>query len=257
EEGEEHYVDALRRFWGPFAKDLEQAEVQMRDVKREERPTDLVCEKCGQPMVIKWGRRGEFLACRGYPECKNTKNFRRADDGTIRPVEPETTGEMCEQCGRPMQVRFGRYGKFLGCSGYPECKNMQPLHKPVPTGVRCLLGCGEGELMERRSRRGKLFYSCSRYPACQFVAWDRPLPEACPRCGTGFVTEKLTKRYGTVRRCVKEGCGWQEQIDTGDGGDYAPLPERRAAAQVRGRGRAGGREAAAARRHSPRRATSS
>src|SRR6266403_1762339 len=257
EEGEEHYVDALRRFWGPFARDLEQAEVQMRDVKREERPTDLVCEKCGQPMVIKWGRRGEFLACRGYPECKNTKNFRRADDGTIRPVEPETTGEMCEQCGRPMQVRFGRYGKFLGCSGYPECKNMQPLHKPVPTGVRCLLGCGEGELMERRSRRGKLFYSCSRYPACQFVAWDRPLPEACPRCGTGFVTEKLTKRYGTVRRCVKEGCGWQEQIDTGDGGDYAPLPERRAAAQVRGRGRAGGREAAAARRHSPRRATSS
>src|SRR5439155_17483849 len=145
EEGEEHYVDALRRFWGPFAKDLEQAEVQMRDVKREERPTDLVCEKCGQPMVIKWGRRGEFRAC-------------------------------------------------------------------------------------------------SRYPACQFVAWDRPLPEACPRCGTGFVTEKLTKRYGTVRRCVKEGCGWQEQIDTGDGGDYAPLPERRAAAQVRGRGRAGGRE---------------
>src|SRR5712691_1430781 len=257
EEGEEHYVDALRRFWGPFARDLEQAEVQMRDVKREERPTDLVCEKCGQPMVIKWGRRGEFLACRGYPECKNTKNFRRADDGTIQPVEPETTGEMCEQCGRPMQVRFGRYGKFLGCSGYPECKNMQPLHKPVPTGVRCLLGCGEGELMERRSRRGKLFYSCSRYPACQFVAWDRPLPEACPRCGTGFVTEKLTKRYGTVRRCVKEGCGWQEQIDTGDGGDYAPLPERRAAAQVRGRGRAGGREAAAARPHSPRRATSS
>ena len=111
--------------------------------------------------------------------------------------------------------------------------------------------------MERRSRRGKLFYSCSRYPACQFVAWDRPLPEACPRCGTGFVTEKLTKRYGTVRRCVKEGCGWQEQIDTGDGGDYAPLPERRAAAQVRGRRRAGAGEAAAARRPAPRRATSS
>src|SRR5713101_4837822 len=194
EEGEEHYVDALRRFWGPFAKDLEQAEVQMRDVKREERPTDLVCEKCGQPMVIKWGRRGEFLACSGYPECKNTMNFRRDDDGTIRRVEPEITNEMCEQCGRPMQVRFGRYGKFLGCSGYPECKNMQPLHKPVPTGVRCLLGCGEGELMERRSRRGKLFYSCSRYPACQFVAWDRPLPVPCPRCAAGFVTEKVTKR---------------------------------------------------------------
>ncbi|HLY38948.1 MAG TPA: type I DNA topoisomerase [Candidatus Binatia bacterium] len=237
EEGEEHYVDTLRRFWHPFAKDLEKAEVEMRDVKREERPTGLTCEKCGQPLVIKWGRRGEFLACSAYPECKNTKNFTRDDDGTIRPVEPETTNEVCEKCGRPMQVRFGRYGKFLGCSGYPECKNMQPIHKPVPTGVKCLLGCGEGELMERRSRRGKLFYSCNRYPECQFVAWDRPVPQACPTCGAGFVTEKVTKRYGTVRRCVREGCGWQQQIDTGDGGDYAPLPERRAAAQIGGRRR--------------------
>jgi DNA topoisomerase-1 len=231
----------------------------MRDVKREERPTGLTCEKCGQAMVIKWGRRGEFLACRGYPECKNTKNFRREDDGTIVPIEAETTDETCEQCGRPMQVRFGRYGKFLGCSGYPECKNMQPLHKPVPTGVKCL-ACGEGEMFERRSRRGKIFYSCGRYPDCQFVAWDRPVPERCPRCDAVFVTEKVTKRYGTVRRCVKEGCGWQEQIDTGDGGDYAPLPTRRAAGQVRGRRRAaagdadGGRAAA---RRTPRRATSS
>ena len=237
EEGEEHWVAAMRRFWEPFAADLERAEVEMRDVKREERPTELTCEKCGRPLVIKWGRRGEFLACSGYPDCKNTKNFTRDDDGTIRPVEAETTDEVCEQCGRQMQVRFGRYGKFLGCSGYPECKNMQPLHKPVPTGARCL-ACGEGELMERRSRRGKLFYSCGRYPACQFVVWDRPVLEACPRCHAGFVTEKVTKRYGTVRRCVREGCGWQEQIDVGDGGEYAPLPERRTAAQVARRRRA-------------------
>jgi DNA topoisomerase I len=237
EDGEEHWVATMRRFWEPFAKDLEKAEVEMRDVKREERPTGLTCEKCGQPMVIKWGRRGEFLACSGYPECKNTRNFTRDDDGTIRPVEPETTDEVCEKCGRPMQVRFGRYGKFLGCSGYPECRNMQPLHKPVPTGVKCVLGCGEGELMERRSRRGKLFYSCNRYPECQYVAWDRPIPVACPKCAAAFVTEKITKRYGTVQRCVREGCGWQKQVDTGDGGDYAALPERRTAAQVRGRRR--------------------
>ncbi len=234
EEGHEHWVQAMRRFWEPFARDLEKAEVEMRDVKREERLTDLVCEKCGQAMIIKWGRRGEFLACRGYPECKNTTNFTRDDDGTIRPVAAETTDEKCDQCGRPMQVRFGRYGKFLGCSGYPECRNMQPLFKPVPTGVKCL-ACPTGEMMERRSRRGKTFYSCSGYPACQFVAWDPPVPEPCPRCGAGFVTEKVTKRYGTVRRCPKEECGWQQQIDTGDGGDYAPLPERRAAAQIRRR----------------------
>jgi DNA topoisomerase-1 len=230
EEGREHWVAAMRRFWEPFAKDLEKAEVEMRDVKREERPTDLTCEKCGRPMVIKWGRRGEFLACKGYPACKNTKNFTRGDDGSIKPAETETTDERCEKCGRPMQVRFGRYGRFLGCSGYPECTSMQPFHKPKPTGARCL-GCGEGEMMERRSRRGKVFYSCGRYPDCQFVAWDRPVPEPCPRCAAAFVTERVTKRYGTVRRCVKEGCGWQQQIDTGDGGDYAPLPERRAAAQ--------------------------
>jgi DNA topoisomerase-1 len=205
----------------------------MRDVKREERPTNLVCEKCGKPMVIKWGRRGEFLACSGYPECKTTMNFTRDDDGTIRPAQPETTDEVCEKCGRPMQVRFGRYGKFLGCSGYPDCKNMQPLHKPVPTGVKCL-GCGQGELMERRSRRGKLFYSCNRYPDCQFVAWDRPIPEPCPRCAAPFITEKVTKRYGTIRRCVREECGWQTQI-AGDDEEVAPLPERRAAAKLRPR----------------------
>src|SRR5439155_10098349 len=209
-----------------------------RDVKREERPTNLACEKCGKPMVIKWGRRGEFLACSGYPECKNTKNFTREEDGTIRPAEVETTDEVCEKCGRPMQVRFGRYGKFLGCSGYPECSNMQPLHKPTPTGVKCLQ-CGEGEMMERRSRRGKLFYSCSRYPDCQFVAWDRPVPEPCPACGAGFVTEKVTKRYGTVRRCVKAECGWQAQLDDGNG-EYAPLPARQAAAKAPPRRRTAG-----------------
>src|SRR5439155_1601282 len=106
EEGQENWVQTMRRFWEPFAKDLEKAEVEMRDVKREERPTNLVCEKCGQPMVIKWGRRGEFLACRGYPDCKNTMNFTRDDEGRIRPVEPERTGRVCEKCGRPTQVRF-------------------------------------------------------------------------------------------------------------------------------------------------------
>jgi DNA topoisomerase I len=259
EDGKEHWLEAMRRFWGPFAKDLDRAAVEMRDVKREERPTGLTCEKCQKPMVIKWGRRGEFLACSGYPDCKNTKNFTRDDDGTIRPVEPETTDEKCEKCGKPMQVRFGRFGKFLGCSGYPECRNMQPIHKPVPTGVTCLQ-CGTGEMMERRSRRGKTFYSCNRYPECQFVAWDKPIATPCPKCGAGFITEKVMKRYGTVRRCVKDECGWQQQVDTGDGGDYAPLPERRAAAQVRRRRGAAGAAtapAAAARRRPSRRASSS
>jgi DNA topoisomerase-1 len=235
EEGREHWVAAMKRFWAPFAKDLDKAAVEMRDVKREERPTDLVCERCGKPMIIKWGRRGEFLACSGYPECKNTKNFRRDEDGTIHPVEAETTDEVCEKCGRPMQVRFGRYGKFLGCSGYPECSNIQPIHKPVPTGIACLK-CGTGEMMERRSRRGTIFYGCNRYPECDFVAWDKPIQEPCPSCGAKFITEKMTKRYGLIRRCPMpvETCGWQTQIDIGDGQDYSKLPDRQTPRNPRG-----------------------
>jgi DNA topoisomerase-1 len=256
EEGKEQWIRAMRRFWEPFQKDLERAEVEMRDVKREERPTGLTCEKCGSDMVIKWGRRGEFLACKGYPECKNTKNFTRDEDGTIKPVEAETTDETCEKCGRPMQVRFGRYGKFLGCSGYPECSNMQPFHKPVPTGAPCL-ACGEGELYERRSRRGKLFYSCRRYPDCQYVVWDKPVLVPCPRCAAPFVTEKVTKRYGTVRRCVREGCEWQEQLAGPDGETFAPLPERKMAAQVRRRPPAKKTEPAAPRRRKAARSAAS
>src|SRR4030095_13780249 len=132
EEGKEHWVTAMRRFWTPFAKDLERAEVEMRDVKREERPTDLVCDRCGKPMVIKWGRRGEFLPCRGYPECRNTTSCPRGEDGTIRPVEPELSDRTCDVCGRPMQVRFGRFGKFLGCSGDPGGTAVEPLVTQLP-----------------------------------------------------------------------------------------------------------------------------
>ncbi len=232
EEGREHWVAAMRRFWTPFAKDLERAEVEMRDVKREERPTDLACEKCGKPMVIKWGRRGEFLACTGYPECRTTTNFTRDEDGTIRPVEPEITDRTCDDCGRPMQIRFGRFGKFLGCSGYPECKSVQPLFKPVPTGIACLV-CGEGELFERRSKRGNPFFSCNRYPTCTFAAWDPPVMEPCPRCSAPFVTEKQTKRSGTVRRCAREGCGWQARLDEDEGRWVEMAAPPRAAARTR------------------------
>jgi DNA topoisomerase-1 len=239
EEGKEAWTQTMRRFWEPFSKDLQRAHVEMRDVKREERPTDLVCEKCGKGMVIKWGRRGEFLACSGYPECRNTMNFTRDETGKIVPETPEVLDEACEVCGKPMQVRFGRFGKFVGCSGYPECKNIRPFHKPKPTGAMCLQ-CGQGEMYERVSRRGKLFYSCNRYPECRFVVWDKPVLEPCPKCGAGFVTEKATKRYGIVRKCPREECDWVFQPELAEG-NVLPLPERRAAASRRpppGRGRA-------------------
>jgi DNA topoisomerase-1 len=162
-------------------------------------------------MVVRWGRRGEFLACPKYPECRNTKNFRREGDRVVV-ADGEETNETCEKCGKAMRVRVGRYGKFLGCSGYPECSNIRPLVRPTSIGMNCP-DCGEGEILERRSRRGKIFYGCSAYPKCKFAAWDRPVKQSCPRCGQTYLVEKVTKRYGTVRRCVREGCEFQEQVD--------------------------------------------
>jgi DNA topoisomerase-1 len=211
EEGKENWVAAMRRFYGPFARDLEHASEHMRDVKREGRPTNITCAKCAAPMVVKWGRSGEFLACSRYPECKSTANFTRDAEGNIAIAEEETTTEVCDACGRPMQIRFGRFGKFLGCSGYPECKTVRSLVRPVPTGIRCP-DCKEGEIMEKRSRGGKTFFSCNRYPHCRFATWDRPVAEACPQCAAPFVVEKTTKRAGTVRRCLSEGCTYKETV---------------------------------------------
>jgi DNA topoisomerase-1 len=212
EDGQEHWVAAMRRFYEPFARDLERAAVAMPDVKRAGQPTDITCPKCEAPMVVKWGRSGEFLACSRYPECKSTTNFTRDVTGQITIVKEETTNEVCDQCGRPMQVRFGRYGKFLGCSGYPECRSVRPLIRPVPTGIRCP-DCHEGEIMEKRSRTGKTFFSCNRYPQCRFATWERPVAEPCPTCGAPFIVEKTTKRAGTVRRCLSEGCTYKESVE--------------------------------------------
>jgi DNA topoisomerase-1 len=110
-----------------------------------------------------------------------------------------------------MLLRWGKYGRFLGCSGYPECKNIRPLEKPVDLGIRCPQ-CKEGSLHEKKSRRGKLFYGCARYPDCHFASWDRPVAEACPKCGEPILLEKMTKREGKVRRCHKKECGYKVQV---------------------------------------------
>jgi len=207
EEGKEKWTKAMKRFYTPFARDLKKAETEMRDVKRQEVPTDIPCDKCGAMMVIKWGRNGEFLACPQYPECKSTKNFRRDENGQILVVEEQPVDETCEQCGRPMLLRWGKYGKFLGCSGYPECKSIRPLEKPVDLGIKCP-DCGEGNVKERKSRWGKVFYGCDRYPQCKFASWDKPVVGPCPDCGDPILVEKVTKRAGRTRRCRKKECGY-------------------------------------------------
>jgi DNA topoisomerase-1 len=205
EEGTANWQAVLGDFWTGFKEDLARAEVNMRDVKRQEIATDHVCEKCGRPMVIKWGRMGEFLACSGYPECRNTMNFRR-EEGKIVPVKEEEvqTDEKCPTCGAPMVVKRGRFGRFLACSRYPECKTS----RPMSIGVACPKGCG-GYVAERRSRRGRTFYGCSSYPSCDFVSWDRPRAEKCPRCGSPFLLDKYSKRDGAFVACPNRDCGYR------------------------------------------------
>jgi DNA topoisomerase-1 len=218
EEGKSGWLDATKNFYKPFRADLDRAKIEMRDVKREVVETDLPCPKCGKTLVIKWGRNGEFAACPGYPECRFTGNFTRKDDGSIVLDAAEETDEVCEKCGSPMAYKFSKFGRFLGCTAYPECKNVKSANTPVPTGIACpkeLDGCGEGELVQKVSRRGKIFYSCNRYPDCKFALWDRPIATPCPECEAPLVVEKTTKRAGTVRRCVREGCSYSEAADEG------------------------------------------
>ena len=214
EEGAADWVKLLKEFYAPFERDLDRAKVEMRDLKREEQPTEEVCEKCGKPMVIKWGRNGHFLACTGYPECRNTKEYTRNPDGTLT-VLPTTrpSDQTCPTCASPMVVRRGRFGEFLACSRYPECKTTSP----VSLGVACPRpGCG-GYLSEKRSRRGKVFYGCSNYAKskCDFVSWDRPMPKPCPQCGAVFIVQKVS-RSGARLRCIAVGCGWGADADEGE-----------------------------------------
>ncbi len=207
EEGKMQWTDTVREFYDPFEKALINAQKGMRNVKREETPTDIECDKCGKMMVIKWGRNGRFLACPGYPECKNTREL-PGENGESAPSQAppvETTDETCPKCGSPMVIKSGRFGKFMACSAYPGCKTT----KPIPLGVKCPK-CG-GELSERRTKGGKSFYGCSNYPKCDFASWDRPLPRKCPECGGPYLVEKYSKKDGLRVVCPNKECSYKEE----------------------------------------------
>ena len=211
EEGTKPWVAAVREFYTPFIKDLELAQDIPGPKDIVEPPTNLPCEKCGRMLEIKWGRNGKFLACPGYkdePPCKNTQNFERLPDGTIKiiPKVEETTDEKCDKCSKPMVVKTGRFGKFLACSAYPDCKTT----KPIALGVKCPQpGCG-GDLVQKRTKKGRNFYSCSRYPQCEFALWDRPVNKPCPTCNATFLVEKISKQAGRSVQCRNEECGYRD-----------------------------------------------
>ncbi len=248
EDGKIDWRAAMQEFYERFDKDLKHAEEHMTDIKRMEKPTDLTCEKCGKPLVIKWGKHGSFIACTGYPDCTYTREL-TVDLPDVDKADLSEQGdeEYCENCGRPMVLKKGRFGTFYACTGYPDCKTTKPIggaqKKPdqkldeicpqcgnhlvlktgrfgeftacsnYPTckyvkqktiGVKCP-ECSEGEIVERRSKRGKTFYGCNRWPECNFVAWGKPVPEKCPECGSPYMIEKWLKA-GTFWQCPNAEC---------------------------------------------------
>jgi len=205
--GEEQWKPLLREFWGPFSDLIKQKEGEISKSDLTTEATNENCPECGRPLVVKLGRRGKFIACSGYQEgCTYTRNIEKEGEEQAPPVVSE---EKCDKCGSPMLIKDGRYGKYLACSGYPACKNIQPLVKPKGTGVVCP-ECREGELTEKKSRYGKMFYSCNRYPQCKFALWDPPVEKLCPKCGFPLLVKKVYKREGEFLKCPKEGCDYKE-----------------------------------------------
>lgn len=190
ERSEANYLDTLNNFYHSFKKSLEKVKGKRGEIKKAlQEETGEKCEVCGRPMVIKWGRNGRFLACSGFPECKNTKPL---EEPQVKP-----SGETCEVCGAPMVVKRGKFGEFLACSNYPGCKNT----RPISTGVSCPENGCDGVIVQRQSRKGKIFYSCSNYPQCKFALWNKPANEICPECGNQFLVEKVNRTRGYFLEC--------------------------------------------------------
>ncbi len=254
EEGKLDWRMAMGDFYERLKGDLVRAETQMTDIKRMEKPTDLVCDKCGKPLVIKWGKHGSFIACTGYPECTNTRELTvDLPDIDKADLTEQDAEEYCENCGRAMVLKKGRFGQFYACSGYPDCKTTKqiggtqkksdvPLEEKCPQcqsnlvqkfgrfgefiacsnyptckyvkqktiGVSCP-NCTQGEVVERRSKRGKTFYGCNRYPECDFVAWGKPIAEQCPNCSNPYLIEKWLKS-GPVAQCPNAECKFKKDL---------------------------------------------
>jgi DNA topoisomerase-1 len=212
--GEEEWVPLLGNFWTPFKSQIDEIEVSVsrQDVTHE--ALDEACPKCGKPLSIRLGRRGRFVGCTGFPECDYTRSLE--GDGEESSSEPEVVeGRTCPKCDSPLIIRSGRYGKFIGCSSYPKCKHIEPLEKPADTGVQCP-ECHKGTLVSRKSRYGKIFYSCSCYPECKYAVWNEPINEPCPNCAWPILTLKTTKRNGTEKVCPQKECGYSAPVEGGE-----------------------------------------
>ena len=208
-DGNLEWQPVIRDFYVPFNENLKlkDKELERKDVVPEEE-SDEVCDKCGSKMIIKTGRYGKFLGCGAYPDCKNIKSMPGKDGEKEKTPEQKELEEkhkddVCEKCGKPMGVKNGRFGPFLGCTGYPDCKNIKSLNPQAKTGVKCPT-CGKGEIVQKRSQRG-VFYACDQYPDCKTALWSKPNGEKCPKCSSLLVE---AKDGGFI--CSKKGCGFKK-----------------------------------------------
>ena len=202
--GEKDWIPVMNEFWKPF-----QNLIGQEYSRPYPKPIEEQCPECGKQLQMSLGRSGFFIGCSGYPECKYTRNV--GEDRAS--AEPEVVeGRSCPQCESPLIIRNGRYGKFIGCSSYPNCKYIEPLEKPENTGVQCPQ-CKKGNMLKRKSRRGKIFFSCERYPDCDYAIWNQPLAQPCPQCHWPITSIKTTKRSGTQRVCPQQNCKFAEPWD--------------------------------------------
>lgn len=197
------WVPVVREFYEPFAKHLEKKELEVKKEEVAYEKTKEKCPKCGAPLIIKWGRFGRFLACSKYPECKYSRPLPE-EEKELKKMQEEYKKEKCEKCGTPLQVKKGRYGYFLACSKYPECDFTKPILKKV--GVKCPK-CKKGDIIEKKSKKGRTFYACSRYPKCDFVLWQRPTGEVCPKCESLLVYAAKDKV-----KCSNKECDYTKEV---------------------------------------------
>lgn len=207
--GEKEWKPVLKHFWKPFVSQVHEVQenVQRKDVTQE--LIDEMCPQCGKQLSIRLGKRGRFIGCTGYPDCDYTRSL----DENAASNEPEQVeGRVCPECQGALVIKRGKYGKFIGCSNYPKCKFIEPLEKPEDTGVQCP-ACKKANILKRKSRQGKIFFSCERYPDCKYALWYAPLNDPCPLCQWPITAIKITKRNGTERVCPQKNCKFAEPYD--------------------------------------------
>jgi len=211
--GEKDWIPLLHEFWQPFTQLIQEKEasVQRKDVTQE--AMDEACPDCGNPLSIRLGRNGRFIGCTHYPDCSYTRNL--TDDADESGAPELVEGRLCPLCNNTLVIKNGRYGKFIGCSAYPNCKHIEPLEKPQDTGVSCPQ-CKKGQILKRKARSNKVFYSCSNYPKCKYALWDAPINESCPQCQWPLLTIKTTKRRGTEKVCPQKDCSYATPYEGGD-----------------------------------------